>query len=552
MRRQLVKLSEHIREIALFRTIEDQLSPNTQSTSANKIWSLHSGTLLILKLSAALSLILFSLTQQTSLAEGNHMRSDAYAQAIIYMIQKKQEQEAAAELQSVNAALAAERQAFRERLEILKQSRIEFINTLKNLSNQHREADLPLLAVRALVQAASGENELMKENAQQFMAKSSGLLESLSDFNYFNKKSHLPWSYEGPDPFISLKLILRTVSLADGPPNPNDPDMDWLTLATQVLSEDENSIVNRYMKSATLLNQAAQSPYVKEFRANEERLFQFIQTSETKLKEEEKLLNQIAQITMDFALNSALSEQLIRTMDPSFLTGETTLATAPRGREAILHQIASARQEIQTIKAQKDAMPAKIDAENSIQKGRMDELAKAIEVRIKEIETRITEHEALKEHLKAKTEEIGNLKKKLIDFQNISKEAVDGFRVVSAGLDKRFFNDRITLIDFAKSYIQIRGSFSESERSELDKIAWTETKGRLEGKRYAYENLKITLDGFIDQVSNNSLHDLQLLINSVEDSSKNQEILTKNGIDFLNRIKTIYLSVSDLLTGKKR
>ena len=121
----------------------------------------------------------------------------------------------------------------------------------------------------------------------------------------------------------------------------------------------------------------------------------------------------------------------------------------------------------------------------------MDEMAKTIELRIKEIETRITEHEALKQHLKVKTEEIGNLKKKLIDFQNISEEAVDGFRVVSAGLDERFFNNRSTLIDFAKSYIQIRGSFSESERSELDEIAWTETKGRLEGKSYAYENLKI-------------------------------------------------------------
>jgi hypothetical protein len=465
--------------------------------------------------------------------------------------ERRREQEAAAELQSVNAALASERQAFRERLEILKQSRIEFINTLKNLSNQHREADLPLLAVKALVQVASRENESMKENAQQFMEKSSVLINSLSDFNFFNNKTQSQWSDNGSDPFLSLKLILRTVSLVDGPPNPNDPEMDWLNRATRVLSKDENSIVNRYKKSATLLSQAAQSPYVKEFTANEERLLHYIKTSAEKLKKEEEVLNQIAQFTSEFAPNSSVSENLIRAMDLSFLTGEGTAIMVPRGRDAILHQIASARQEIQTIKAKKDAMPAEINAENSIQKSRMDDLAKTIALRIKEIEIRITEHEDLREHLGAKTKEIGNLKQKLIDFQIINQEAVDGFRVVTAGLDKKFFRDRITLVDFAQAYIQLRGEFSESDRSQLDKIVWPETKGRLEGRMHAYENLRITLDGFIDRVNHNSFQDFLLLISTVEDASKNQEILTKMGIDLLNKIKTTYLAVNELLTGKK-
>jgi hypothetical protein len=543
----MLKLLAHIREIA------SPMQHGLHSSYMQGIVDPKGRKVLSVKLFAVLGLSICTWSQ-TSLAFGlqefRGLQEDEKA-ARTEKWERRREQEAAAELQSVNAALASERQAFRERLEILKQSRIEFINTLKNLSNQHREADLPLLAVKALVQVASRENESMKENAQQFMEKSSVLINSLSDFNFFNNKTQSQWSDNGSDPFLSLKLILRTVSLVDGPPNPNDPEMDWLNRATRVLSKDENSIVNRYKKSATLLSQAAQSPYVKEFTANEERLLHYIKTSAEKLKKEEEVLNQIAQFTSEFAPNSSVSENLIRAMDLSFLTGEGTAIMVPRGRDAILHQIASARQEIQTIKAKKDAMPAEINAENSIQKSRMDDLAKTIALRIKEIEIRITEHEDLREHLGAKTKEIGNLKQKLIDFQIINQEAVDGFRVVTAGLDKKFFRDRITLVDFAQAYIQLRGEFSESDRSQLDKIVWPETKGRLEGRMHAYENLRITLDGFIDRVNHNSFQDFLLLISTVEDASKNQEILTKMGIDLLNKIKTTYLAVNELLTGKK-
>lgn len=220
-------------------------------------------------------------------------------------------------------------------------------------------------------------------------------------------------------------------------------------------------------------------------------------------------------------------------------------------QDAIRAQVAATKQQLETIKAQKNAAMGALTEHKNIQKKRMNELAESVKFRIGQIEDRIKSQKALQRHLENKTNQIANLKNRLIDFKKSSDEAENGFQIVIEGLDQDFFNAHVSIIDFAKAYAQVRGEFSDSEKSELDKIMWQETIGRLEGRRYAYENLRSTLENFIHQVSQNRFQDILQIIVSIEERSKAQEIITGTSIDALTEIKDNYLEVKGLLTGKK-
>lgn len=209
---------------------------------------------------------------------------------------QEEAQQAANELAIQDAALAAENKSLQENSAALEQATREFKNIRNSVSSKAGDIESMLSAVKTLIQAATYKNELMKDNVQELMKQSSLLIKTLSDFNYFNRKSRLPWSYEGQDPFLSLKVIARAVSLADGPPNPNDPKLHWLTSATNLIGKTENSIVNRYRESATLLTKAAQTPYFKELEVNDKRLLELIKESEKMLKAEDDGINELTKI----------------------------------------------------------------------------------------------------------------------------------------------------------------------------------------------------------------------------------------------------------------
>lgn len=218
---------------------------------------------------------------------------------------------------------------------------------------------------------------------------------------------------------------------------------------------------------------------------------------------------------------------------------------------AIRAQVAATKQQLDTIKAQKDAAMGALTEHRNFQKRRMDELADSVDLRIGQVDHRIEIQKALQKHLENKTNQITNLKNKLLAFKKISEEAEDGFQIVIGGLDRDFIPAHVSIIDFAKAYAQVRGEFSDSEKSELDKIMWQETIGRLEGRQYAYENLRSTLENFIHQVNQGRFQDILSLIISIEERSKAQEIITRTSIESLTEIKDKYVEAKGLLTGKK-
>ncbi len=315
MKQDLLRLLHRTRKITLPKSID------SDSSSIANMGTSRKETLPFIKLATTLTFGLF-LSAQISFAGGlnlswpkislpkcggdicgrlQRMGDEASGRAAKERAEEaKQEAEKAAnELEIQNSALAAENQALQENSAALEQATREFKNIRNSVSSKAGDIESMLSAVKTLIRAATYKNELMKDNVQELLKQSSLLIKTLSDFNYFNRKSRLPWSYEGQDPFLSLKVIARAVSLADGPPNPNDPNdpkLHWLTSATNLIGKTENSIVNRYRESATLLTKAAQTPYFKELEVNDKRLLELIKESEKMLKAEDDGINELTKI----------------------------------------------------------------------------------------------------------------------------------------------------------------------------------------------------------------------------------------------------------------
>lgn len=318
MKQDLLRLLERTRKIAFPKSID------SHSRSKVNMGNSRKRALLVMKLATTFGLGLF-FSAQTSFAlnfpkikfpkiqpppiklpncggficnAGQRVIDEATGRADRERAKRAQEeaQQAANELESQNSALAAEKQALQENSAALEKATREFKNIRNSVSSKAGDIESMLSAVKTLIKAANYKNELMKDNVEELMKQSSLLVKTLSDFNYFNKNSRLPWSYEGQDPFLSLKVIVRAVTLADGPPNPNDPKLHWLTSATNLINKTENSIVNQYKESATLLTQAAQTPYFKELDVNDKRLLDLIKESGDMLKAEEEGIDALTKI----------------------------------------------------------------------------------------------------------------------------------------------------------------------------------------------------------------------------------------------------------------